>query len=80
MKINYILTVLSMVVFTFFSCEKEDEISSDSNGNPSKENQIYLRGVEIFNEEGFINVKRDEKYQPTTLYFSNSLENDSILF
>jgi len=69
-----------MVVFTFFSCEKEDEISSDSNGNPSKENQIYLRGVEIFNEEGFINVKRDEKYQPTTLYFSNSLENDSILF
>ena len=80
MKINYILTVLSMVVFTFFSCEKEDEISSDSNGKPSKENQIYLRGVEIFNEEGFINVKRDEKYQPTTLYFSNSLENDSILF
>ena len=78
MKINYLFPVLSMVVFTFFSCEKEDEISLDNNGNTLKEDQIYLRGVERFDQESFINVKSDENYQPTTLYFSNSLENDII--
>jgi len=63
----------------------KDEISSKHNRlnlndplNSSKQVELYLRGLEVISEQCFINVKRNDNFKPVTLYFSNSIENQTI--
>jgi hypothetical protein len=58
---------------------KNNKLTSDDIQNSSKQVELYLLGVEMLNEECFINVKSDNNFQPTILYFSNSLENQTII-
>ena len=79
MNINYLFSAYTILVLSFFSCEKNDEIDENANNqNSSKEDDPYLRGVEIFEKDYFINIKSNENFQPEKLYLSNSLENENI--
>ena len=78
------------MVLSFFSCEKNDEkltnqneskdsqLNSDDTQDSSKQTEVYLRGVEIIDANYFINIKSNDHFQPSKLYISNSLENETI--
>ena len=70
MKNNYLLILLSILVVSSYSCEKDE--SSLNN------DQLYLHGVKVVEEGYFINVQYNDKYQPIELYFASSLGSDAI--
>jgi len=91
MKISYLFSSFTIMVLSFFSCEKNDEkltnqndskdsqLNSDDTQDSTKQNEVYLRGVEILDANYFINIKSNDDFQPIKLYISNSLENETII-
>ncbi|MAW65195.1 MAG: hypothetical protein CMD18_03265 [Flavobacteriales bacterium] len=58
---------------------KNNKLTSDDTQSSSKQVELYLRGLEILDEQCFINIKRNNNFQPVLLYISNSLENETII-